>query len=39
MMPGKDAGSLTAFDICSKPVVTISDFSDVDGAVDVMNDY
>jgi CBS domain-containing protein len=33
---GKNAESLTAFDICSKPVIAISELDEVDSAVDLM---
>lgn len=33
---GKNAESLTAVEVCSKPVIAISEFDEVDSAVDLM---
>lgn len=33
---GKDPDHITAFDICSKPVVAVPDISEIDDAIDLM---
>lgn len=35
---GKNPGSLNAFDVCSKPVVAISEHTNVEDAIDLMRD-
>jgi CBS domain-containing protein len=39
MASGKDPNSISALDVCSKPVVSIYEHGDVEVAVDTMNDY
>ncbi len=36
LAPGRDPDSLTAFDVCSKPVAAVSELADVEDAVEVM---
>ncbi|MCW3991100.1 MAG: CBS domain-containing protein [Candidatus Bathyarchaeota archaeon] len=36
---GRDASSLKASDICSKPVLTVSEYESIDDAVDFMKEY
>ena len=39
MAPGVDAASLRAWDVCSKPVVAVSQRGSVDDACDMMREY
>jgi CBS domain-containing protein len=39
MAPGADPASLRAWDVCSRPVVAISQLGDVDDACDMMREY
>lgn len=37
--PGVNPRSLTAWDVCSKPVVAVNEVGDVELAIDLMRDY
>ena len=37
--PGVNPRSLTAWDICSKPVIAVNEVGDVELAIDLMRDY
>jgi CBS domain-containing protein len=39
MAPGKDPKKLMAADICTKPVIAVSHHSEVEDAVETMNEY
>lgn len=39
LAPGVNPKSLTAWDICSKPVVAVNEVGDVELAIDLMKDY
>jgi len=39
MAEGLDPDGVSAFEVCSRPVVAISVYGDVDDAVDTMSDY